>query len=189
VKLRFLLSTILSQLIFHSLPAHAQDSPRVGDILPEEVEKVSRRQKPLNLWSIGFGPFWTNNLNVDQTHYGASLGRHWEAAEEGEIRLNGFAAFGGGAQFLGASAGAAWLPIRTQISPILGARFGAGFADSGKDNVSAKAGFLMGAWGGVRLFRLSQAQLEFAFRTDLLLHSNENGKPLLYGVELSVLFP
>lgn len=180
--------------LFSSL-TQAQDGAAASPSLVEQIEnshKSSPKNKPAlfeqqtgSLSSFSFGPSWTSDMNNDALFYAFHLGRNWQASQQAEIRLNLDAAFASKDEglWLTGTLGAGWVLSEDEIAPIVGGEFGFGYAhiDGAKD----PAGFVLGGFAGLRLFRNANAQMsvEGFFQT---LLKNEN--PVLAGLRLGVLF-
>lgn len=73
------------------------------------------------------------------------------------------------------------MPVRSSISPLIGAEFGGGFSSGERSG----GGFTVSGYGGIRLFRLSDAQLELLGSYTAVLAQNAAGA---FGVQLGILF-
>lgn len=160
-------------------------TPRVGEISPYEQERVRTRVNTLDLTSVSFGPGWASDINNDDLFYVVHLGRNWEVNTNAEIRLNFDGAFASKNEgnWLSGTIGAGWIPSVEDISPVVGAEFGYGYAHA--DALSDPSGFVVGAFAGVRFFRTATAQmsLEGYFQTIL-----EDESPMLSGIRIGILF-
>lgn len=160
-------------------------APRVGEISSEDQERVRTRVNTLNLSSISFGPGWASDINNDDLFYVVHLGRNWEVSTNAEIRLNFDGAFASKNEgnWLSGTIGAGWLMSVEDISPVIGAEFGYGYAHA--DALPDPAGFVLGGFAGVRFFRSATAQmsLEAYFQTIL-----KNDNPVLSGLRIGILF-
>ncbi len=160
-------------------------APRVGEITPEEQERVRTRVNTLDMTSVAFGPGWASDINNDNMFYVLHIGRNWEVSTNAEIRLNFDGAFASKNEgnWLSGTVGAGWLASVEDVSPVLGAEFGYGYAHA--DRMTDPSGFVLGGFAGVRFFRSATAQmsLEGYFQTFL---KNEN--PILTGIRLGILF-
>lgn len=173
---------VMALLTFSAISAKAQE---VGNITPEDQRSVSTRIESLNSTSFSFGPSWANDTNNSNMYYAFQLGRNFEATETAEIRINlngAFAGEGSGNWWSG-MLGAGWLPLKTNISPVIGAEVGYGYAHI-KDADDA-SGFAVGGFAGVRFFRTSTTQLSLeGFFQSILAESD----PTLSGVRVGILF-
>lgn len=141
---------------------------QVGEMQDEDLDQLERRIRARDFWSFSFGPSYLSDPKEDISDkmlYGASFARHWEVSSLGEIRARLAGAGGSSGSAFSGGLGGAWLPIRTEISPLLGGEFGVGRI-SGKE---AQSGFTAGIYGGVRLFRLSDIQMEIVAGNQSLL--------------------
>lgn len=168
-------------------PSDRKGGPRVGEIEAGEVDQVQRRRKSLNLSAFGFGPFISSNVGDKAIMYGASMGRHWEVSTVGEIvaEFSGAANGHGGLGNFGLGFNA--IPLRDEISPVIGAELGLGFAN-GRDEDDKKVtrgGFTLQGNLGARMFRLASTQMEIMGTYTAILAS-----PTLYvaGLQIRVLY-
>ncbi len=160
------------------------EQEEVGKINPKRVNRLETRIKSFKAWSFGFGPGGGRNLNNDEMFYTFSLGRHWEASEDAEIRARlGLATAKSGKGTLGSlGIGGAYFVSRTAVSPFLGGEFGIG---SGIGDEISRTGFSGSLFGGMRVFRTSDTQMEIgAFYSTVF----EKENPSTYGLQLAVVF-
>lgn len=162
-------------------------TPTVGNISSSDVNRISTRREALHLVGGSFGPTGSQNMESDALYYGVSLTGHWETTEHGEVRLRGGADFAeDGRSFdVSASIGGAFFLFTHDVSPLVGADVGFGYA-AGK-GLSDALGFSGGVFAGVRLFRTSKAQLELLVRYHGLMAKNQNGRPAFYGMSVGLL--
>ncbi|MBY0384955.1 hypothetical protein K2X05_07340 [bacterium] len=162
--------------------AHAQ---KVGEITPEDQQRVRARVQALRLTSISFGPAFGSDMNNDNMFYSLHLGSHWEVTPHAEIRLNADAALASKNEgtWLSASVGGGWLIFTDDFSPVIGVEFGYGYAHI--DGVSDPSGFIAGGFLGVRMFRTASAQMSIEY----YMHSILNGvNPVMSGIRIGILF-
>lgn len=157
---------------------------QVGAIEDDEVESVQRRKKALRLWTFGFGPFSSGDVGEDKMLYGASLGRHWEVSTVGEITADALGVMNGEGSLWNLALGFSWLPLRGELSPVIGAGFGMGYADTDPDQENA-GGFSGQFNAGLRMFRLADVQLEI-LATYVVIFAEDN--PGVFGAQLRGLF-
>lgn len=160
-------------------------TPRVGEIGSEDQERVRARVNTLDLTSVSFGPGWASDINNDDMFYVVHLGRNWEVNTNAEIRLSLDGAFASKNEgnWLSGTIGAGWLPSVEDISPIVGAEFGYGYAHA--DDISDPSGFVLGAYAGVRFFRTATAQMSLEGYVQTIL---EDESPMLSGIRIGILF-
>jgi hypothetical protein len=156
---------------------------RVGEIEDGDVDRVARRQKALNHTVFGFGPFGSSNVGEKQMLYGFSYGKRWEVTTTGEISLDFLGAANGKGSLWNAGLGFNFLPSTSDISPLIGGAFGFGFA-SPNEGPSA-GGFSGQVNAGVRMFRLSEAQMEVVASYTAVFTDKTPG---VYGAQLRILF-
>lgn len=174
-------------LILFSLDASADDSPaRVGELSSRQMARVRERVEVLKLWSFSFGPAGAANMNNDHLMYELTLARHWETNENAEIRANLHTTIPsqGMASFTSFGIGGSWLLSRYDISPIVGAEFGYGYAMIPRE--TDKSGFSVGGHAGVRFFRTAAAQMGLEAYLKSILSGG--AMPVDYGLALSVLY-
>lgn len=174
-----MLQIIIAMLLSY---AHAQ---KVGEITPEDQQRVKTRVEALRLTSISFGPAFGSDMNNDDVFYSLHLGSHWEVTTHAEIRLNADAALASKNEgtWLSGSVGGGWLIFTDDFSPVIGGEFGYGYAHI--DDISDPAGFLVGAFLGVRMFRTSSAQMSIEY----YFHSILDGvNPVMSGIRIGILF-
>lgn len=160
-------------------------SPRVGEISWEDQERVRTRVNTLDLTSVSFGPAWASDVNNDDLFYALHLGRNWEVSPNAEIRLSldGALASKNEGSWLSATVGAGYLFSVENISPIVGAEFGYGYAHAdGRDDPN---GFVIGGFLGMRFFRSATAQMSLEGFFQTILH-DENA--VLSGLRVGILF-
>lgn len=162
--------------------AHAQ---KVGEITPEDQQRVRTRVEALKLTSISFGPAFGSDMNNDDLFYSLHLGRHWEATTHAEIRLNADAALASKNEgtWLSASIGGGWLIMTDDFSPVIGAEFGYGYAHI--DDISDASGFMVGGFAGIRMFRTATAQMSVEYYIQSILDSVN---PVMSGIRIGILF-
>ncbi|MCB9073845.1 MAG: hypothetical protein H6623_09500 [Bdellovibrionaceae bacterium] len=169
------------------LPAYREPSqePRVGEITPEQQQRVHTRVQTLSLTSLSFGPSWGKDMQNRNMFYALHLGHHWEATTNAEIRLNLDAAIPskGDGLWLAGTVGAGWLVSTENFSPVVGAEFGFGYAHI--TQISDPSGFVFGGFAGLRLFRTATTQMSVEGFFQALMDGN---KPVLSGVRVGVLF-
>lgn len=185
IIVQLLLSVLMSISMAQEEQRSPTQTPRVGEITPEDQERVRTRVNTLDLTSVAFGPAWASDINNDDLFYVLHIGRNWEVSTNAEIRLNFDGAFASKNEgnWLSGTIGAGWLASVEDISPVLGAEFGYGYAHA--DGLTDPSGFVFGGFAGVRFFRTATAQmsLEGYFQTIL---KNEN--PVLSGIRIGILF-
>lgn len=183
--LQILLTVFTSFAVAQEDVRSPSQTPRVGEIGPEDQERVRARVNTLDLTSVSFGPGWASDINNDDLFYALHVGRNWEVSTKAEIRLNfdGAWASKNEGTWLSGTVGAGWLVTVEDISPVLGAEFGYGYAHA--DGLPDPSGFVIGGFAGVRFFRTATAQmsLEGYFQTIL-----ENENPVLTGIRVGILF-
>lgn len=157
---------------------------RVGEIEEGEVNRVARRQKSLSLSSFGFGPYGSSDVGQGRLLYGFSYGHHREVSTTGEITADLLGVFNGHGSFWHGGIGFSFLPLTTNVSPVVGAALGFGWADVNKDKENV-GGFSGQVNLGARLFRLSETQMEILANYTSIF---ESGSPGVYGVQLRVLY-
>jgi hypothetical protein len=162
--------------------AFAQD--RVGELRTEDTDRVQRRVETLNLWELGFGGGSGDNMNLDNGLYAFNVARHWEVNPNAEMRATGFLSSSFEGAYSSLSVGGAWLPLTTDISPIVGGDFGLGYAAI--DQRGGQSGFALGAFGGARLFRTARAQMSIEGYYRTLLAPGSDAR--VYGMTLGALF-
>jgi hypothetical protein len=174
--LQFLISFVLG------FSAHAQ---KVGEISPEDQQRVKTRVESLRLTSISFGPAFGSDMNNDKMFYSLHLGSHWEVTTHAELRLNADAATASKEEgtWLSASIGGGWLILTDDFSPVIGAEFGYGYAHI--DDIADPSGFLAGGFAGVRLFRTANAQMSIEYYVHAIL---DGITPVMNGVRIGILF-
>lgn len=162
--------------------AHAQ---KVGEITPEDQQRVKTRVEALRLTSISFGPAFGSDMNNDDMFYSLHLGSHWEVTTHAEIRLNADAALASKNEgtWLSASVGGGWLIFTDNFSPVIGAEFGYGYAHI--DGISDPAGFIAGGFAGVRMFRTASAQMSIEYYVQSIL---DGVNPIMSGIRIGILF-
>ncbi len=162
--------------------SHAQE---VGNISYEEQKQVITRVESLSLTSISFGPAFANDMNNDDLFYSLHFGYHWEPSTHAEIRLNvdGALASKNEGNWLSGSLGGAWFLLTSDISPVIGAEFGYGYAHI--DRVPDASGFMVGGFVGVRLFRTSNAQMSIEYAVQRILDSVD---PTMHHIRFGILF-
>lgn len=159
-----------------------QGEPQVGDLEDDEIDKVVRRQKSLNLTAFGFGPYTSSNIGEDKLLYGLSFGKHWEVTTTGEIFADLTAVINEKGSFINSALGFAFLPMTGQVSPVIGAGLGMGYGDG---DLRDKGGFSGEFIVGARLFRLSQTQMEVVGNYSTLF---TEGTLDVVGAQLRVLY-
>lgn len=160
---------------------------RVGNIQDDEVDQIQRRQKSLHLTAVGFGPFTSGNLGKGNLMYGASIGKHWEVSTTGEILAELVGAANSQGSMASGHLGFNFIPMTGSISPVAGAALGFGYGqgrNSAGDRIS-EGGFSGQANLGLRMFRLSETQMEI-MGTYTAIFSQPS--PNIFGAQLRILF-
>ena len=183
--MRFTLLIFITSLLYSN---YANAELEVGSIDHYEMDQISTRRHSLNLSSIAFGPAQPINLGTSDMMYSLSLSGHREVTEHAEVRIRWGGEFSESGSAYGSSAtlGAAFFPLRGNLTPIVGAEFGFGFF-GGRNVNKITSGFIGSAIFGVRLFRTSDTQMEAVGRYSLLRKKNDIGNPGSFGVQLAVL--
>lgn len=180
-----LTAIVLKAELAFSAPQDEEEVEEVGNINPARTGRIETRIKSFRAWSFGLGPGTSNNLNNTEMLYTVSIGRHWEANENSEIRarLNLASAKKGTGALGSLGLGGAYFFSRKAFSPFVGGEFG--IASAVGEDISAKTGFGGSLIGGLRFFRTSDTQMEIGgFYTQVF----EKDSPGAYGVQLSILF-
>lgn len=160
-------------------------TPKVGNISYEDQERVRSRVQTLDLTSLAFGPSWGSDVNNSDLFYSLHVGRNWEVNPNAEVRasLDGAIASTNEGLWLSGTVGAGWLMTTDDISPVLGAEFGYGYAHV--DGLPDPAGFVLGGFAGVRLFRTATTQMSVeGFFQTILKYEN----PVMAGLRVGILF-
>jgi hypothetical protein len=162
--------------------SHAQ---KVGEISGEEQRKVITRVQSLSLTSIAFGPAFGGDMNNNEMFYSLHLGRHWEVSTNAELRLNldGALASKNEGNWISASVGGGWMILTDDISPVIGAEFGYGYAHI--DRVADPSGFMAGAFVGVRFFRTADAQMSIEYAIQTIM---DGVSPTMNHIRIGILF-
>lgn len=160
-----------------------QGPARVGEIEEGEIDRVSRRQKSLSLKYFGFGPYGSSKVGDSSLLYGFSYGHRWEVSTTGEITADLLSAINGKGSLWYGGLGFSLLPMTTNISPLVGASVGFGYADGDKNHNTG--GFAGQFSAGLRMFRLSETQMEIVGNYTAVFGS---GAPGVYGVQIRVLY-
>ncbi len=154
----------------------------VGEIEEDEISQIQRRQKSLGFHVFGFGPAGSTNVGDNKMLYHLSYGYHWEVSTKAEITADMLAAGNSQGAFGNAGLGFSYLPARGSISPLIGLALGGGYASGNDLNQSGFTGQLN---LGVRMFRLSDTQMEFLTSyTSILAEGNLS----LYGLQIRILY-
>lgn len=188
--IRFILTLVV---LFLQFPLWAQNPDsnapkkklRVGEIPEEERGRIKSRVESLSFTTFGFGPAGATDMNNSKMFYAFQFGKNWEVGEMAEIRSSLSLQFPSkdSGYFVMGGLGGSFIPITTDISPIVGAELG--FGTSGGKDISSKTGFGYSLYGGVRLFRTSNTQLSIeAFYRGLF----EKDSPKVYGALLNIHF-
>ena len=174
-----------SVLILSLFSVAQAEEARVGEITPEQQQSVKTRVESLNSTAFSFGPAWAQDTNNSNMYYAFHLGRNFEASTNAEIRLGLDAAFAGegSGNWWSGSLGAAYLFSTSDISPLIGAEVGYGYAHI-KDASDAR-GFAVGGFAGVRFFRTSTTQMSLEGFIQSILDESD---PTLSGVRVGILF-
>lgn len=161
---------------------------KVGEIPPEEVDKLVTRRKSRKFWSFGVGPFGSKNLGSDSMMYHGTTGYHWEVHTQGEIRTTWDLAFSSDwdALFSTGTIGGVYFLTNSEVSPLAGGEFGFGFADG--PSTSSRFSFAGGLFIGVRIFRTADLQLEIDLKYSSIFGENDLGLPAAYGGRIVLLF-
>lgn len=163
-----------------------QGGPRVGEIYNEDTTRVVKRVETLRLFSFSTGPVGAGNLGNSNMFYGLNIASHYEVSPWAEIRLSAGAAFASQdrGSFTSVGIGGSWFATNENISPLLGGEFG--YASVTGVTRDLTGGFQVGVHGGLRFFRVANAQMSLeAFSKMALLNGD---KPTIYGLQIGVLF-
>jgi len=155
---------------------------KVGAIEESETKKYQRRHEALSLTSFGIGPFGSSNVGESELLYGGTIGKNWEVSDIFEIRADFMGVANGKGSFWSLGFGPSWIPMTGEISPIIGVELGLGYGNGNNNNAG---GFYGQGNFGLRLFRLSNIQMEI-----LGTYAQTITKEVLsvYGAQLRLLF-
>ena len=161
--------------------------PKVGQINEGETTKIEKRIKSLRLTSLGLGPYGSAQVDGHPMNYGFSYYKHFEAGVHGEILVGTTMAFSGHSSFGIFGVGGNYFFSDEELSPLVGGEFGYGFAryDKTASESKSEAGFAGRIEGGLRIFRTSDAQLEFLASYTTVFSSSTPG---FYGLEVRILY-
>lgn len=173
-------------VLLTSLLVSADQTPRVGNIDPDDKAKFSTRYESKNSRTFFFGPAVGSNLNTTDMLYYLGGGYDWEVGSQGAVTAQLNSTFGGGAAFLSALIGGKYFLSDTDLSPMIRAGFGFGVAD-GK-NLDARGGFAGSLGAGLKFFRTSTVHLEIAVDHTFLFAQNQEGTPGVSSVTLAIFF-
>jgi hypothetical protein len=166
--------------------AFAEDQPRVGNISNLQQQRLVERVEVLRLWSFAFGPAAATNMNDESLFYSFTLAHHWEVNPNAEIRANLHTTLPTkwAASFSSFGIGGSWIPLTSDISPIIGGEIGYGYAVI--PALPNESGFEAGVHGGFRFFRTAAAQMAIEAYAKTIFSSA--ARPVDYGATLSVLY-
>lgn len=141
-------------------------------------------------WSLGFGPAFMSSMNSDGVGIGLEGGRAWDV-RVASVKVFSTFAIRSSAYFGQLGLGVSKFILDQDTSPYVGVDLGYGFskADGGSAfSGHSASGFVVGAGGGVQMFRSADIQVDVGLRFALLLKDTPLGHPSLTFFKASVLF-
>lgn len=157
----------------------------VGDIDPDEADKLVTRIKSKNSSTFAFGPAFFRQLDSSDMAYRFQGGRRFDVHPHFSVNALGGFAFNGQALMIDSTLGLDVYATNTDIAPFGGV--GLGFGVTSKNwNERLIAGFDLLARAGVVFFRTSTTQLEIAFQYGSFLTGTSGPLPQSFGGVLGV---
>lgn len=166
-------------LILVCSPLALAEMPSYGDKPADKIPSHSQ-------YSLGFGPAFLSSLNSDGVGLGLEAARSWDV-QVASVKVFSSFALRGTATFGQLGLGVNKFVVEDDTAPYVSADLGYGFSKADHGGPWA-SGFVIGAGGGVQLFRRADIQVDVGLRFALLLKDTTLGHPSLTFFRAAVLF-
>lgn len=141
-------------------------------------------------WSLGFGPAFMSSLQSDGVGIGLEGARNWDV-RVASVKVFSTFALRSSAYFGQLGLGVSKFILDQDTSPYVAVDLGYGFSKAdggGAFSGHTASGFVVGAGGGVQMFRSADIQVDVGLRFAILLKDTPLGHPSLTLFRASVLF-
>jgi len=188
----FLAINIVSILMFFlAVASEARSENRVGEVVEEEVQKISRRFESREYSYFALGPFTLQNSENQNTSHYFSGGYVWDSTVHASVKAIGeiVTSFKDPKTVLwNLGLGANYLISSAPTSLFVTADFGYGGSFTKSETLENVVGFSFGSGVGLALFRTSGTQLQILLRHLLVFEKNGSGFPGFLGLSLGILY-
>lgn len=165
-------------------------STSFAEMAPPYADAPSDKIPSHPTWSLGFGPAFMSSMNAGGVGIGLEGARAWDVRVASVKAFTTFA-LRGSAYFGQLGLGVNKFILDQDTSPYVAADLGYGFSKAdggGPFSGQSASGFVIGAGGGVQMFRSADIQFDVGLRFALLLKDTAAGHPSLTFFRVSVLF-
>jgi hypothetical protein len=188
VVISLIVCPTLAHLVFAS---EAQAANRVGEVVAEEVETISRRFESREYAYFAIGPHYlTNAKNENLSQYFAG-GYIWDSSIHASVKavVETVMSFDSPkTAHWNAGLGGNYYLTANPTTPFVTADFGYGGSITTVDKLDNVVGFSVGTGVGMAFFRTAGTQLQILARYQVVLKENKEGKPGFFGVSLGILY-
>lgn len=168
------------------------EDQNVGPEVRADRPSIYARERKVDYWTIGIGPFLARRLETDSVLYNFTLGHRWDINPRAAVRVTGEASLSSGgedARFFNIGTGANYFfPGSFENAPYVTADIGYGWATDARGNDGE--GFSFGTGVGYEFFRNTETTLDLLLRYTVIFDQIENrgGDPSVVGVRMAVNF-